>query len=156
MTADSLPGYPLKGRRQKLDREWMELLRHQEVSQFLPNLPTVPNELKAAIDEFNAGSYWQCHETLEGLWLKEGYPLRLFYHGLIKAAVGLLHAERNNLHGASSKLNDAIEAIQPFLPNFMGVNTDRLLQDIGKHLVAVEDVTGFGQAPAVFIELLGS
>ncbi len=157
MTASRLPNYPGKGQRQKLDRAWIELLQNQGVSPFLPNSLAVPNEMIEAIDEFNAGAYWQCHETLESLWLREAYPLRLFYHGLIKAAVGLLHLERDNRRGAYSKLGDAVETLELFLPAFLGVNTDRLLEDIGKCLAAAEDVTtGFGESSAVFIEFHGS
>ena len=75
----------------------------------MPNpIPDPPPEFELALAEFNNGQFWECHETLERLWLPEQYPLRLFYHGLIKAAVGLLHLERRNRRGAISKLTDAV------------------------------------------------
>ncbi|MCH8745207.1 MAG: DUF309 domain-containing protein [Chloroflexi bacterium] len=92
-----------------------------------------------AIREFNRAQYWQCHETLEELWLPEGYPRRLFYHGLIKAAVGLLHLERHNRHGGTAKLRDARYALTPFSPRFMGVEIGNLLTDISKRLVYCQD-----------------
>ena len=73
------------------------------------------------------------------LWLPEGYPLRLFYHGLIKAAVGLLHLERHNRHGGTAKLRDAQYALTPFSPKFMGVEIGNLLSDIGKRLAYCQD-----------------
>ena len=155
MSIGGLPRYPIKGQRRKLDGEWIELLQREKVSQFLPDLSLRPWALKKAIDEFNSGSYWQCHETLEKLWLNEEYPLRLFYHGLIKAAVGLLHAERRNRLGASSKLQDVVETLKPFLPRFMGINTDRLLQDMEEYRIAVTDEVGWSKVnllPLVFIE----
>ena len=87
----NLPTHPPKGQRQALDRQWLKKL-HREGHQALSGgVRTRPTALKLAVTQFNQGQYWQCHETLEEIWIPEEYPLRLFYHGLIKAAVGLLH-----------------------------------------------------------------
>ena len=58
----------------------------------------------------------------------------MFYHGLIKAAVGLLHLERHNLHGGTAKFRDAQYALTPFSPKFMGVEIGNLLSEISKRL----------------------
>ncbi len=91
-----------------------------------------------AVDEFNRGAFWSCHETLERLWLDASYPIRLFYHALIKAAVGLLHLERHNSRGAAAKLQDAIYGLVPFLPQFMGLDTDRLHLELVARLDLIE------------------
>ena len=100
MADTNLPNYPSKGGRKKLDEEWLKALHRQGVAAFISDVISTPAELGRAIAEFNQGQFWHCHETLEMIWLPEKYPLRLFYHGLIKAAVGLLHLERRNRHGA--------------------------------------------------------
>jgi predicted metal-dependent hydrolase len=82
------------------------------------------------VEELDQGQYRHCSETLHGVWLRENYPVRLFYHGLIKAAVGLLHLERRNRHGALVKLQDAANALIPFLPQFMGIDTQKLRGDL--------------------------
>ena len=115
-----------KGGRQALDAYWLTELKRDGLSRHLPERREPPPELALAVDEFNQGKYWQCHETLEGLWLAEAYPVRLFYHALLKAAVGLLHIERHNRRGATSKLGDAMDTLEPFLPRFMGVDTGKL------------------------------
>ncbi len=91
MSTGDLPKYAAKGERQKLDLDWIKLLHQEGLPPFLPVASDPPAKFGQAIREFNRAQYWQCRETLEELWLPEGYPLRLFYHGLIKAAVGLLH-----------------------------------------------------------------
>ena len=139
MSTGDLPKYAAKGERQKLDRDWIKLLHREGLSPFLPRTSGLPAKLGQAIGEFNRAQYWQCHETLEELWLPEGYPQRLFYHGLIKAAVGLLHLERHNLHGGTAKLCDAQYALTPFSPRFMGVEIVKLLSDIIKRLVYCRD-----------------
>lgn len=134
MTTRDLPAYPTRGDRRRLDQRWLELLRQEGLPTFLSETPAPPHELDRAVAEFNRGQYWHCHETLEGLWLPEHYPLRLFYHGLIKAAVGLLHLERHNQRGATAKLTDAEHTLAPFLPQFWGIDTDRLRQDVIQRL----------------------
>lgn len=134
MLAGNLPDYPTRGNRRKLDEAWLELLHRDGISRFLRVTPQPTEGLALAVEEFNQGQYWQCHETLEGVWLPERYPLRLFYHGLIKAAVGLLHLERRNSRGALVKLSDAQHILYPFLPRFMGIDTQRLRQDLGARL----------------------
>lgn len=76
--------------------------------------------------------------VLEEIWLPEEYPLRLFYHGLIKAAVGLFHLERQDRRGASLKLKDAERTLAPFLPEMMGFDISRLLADIKHRLALIE------------------
>ena len=142
MPTGGLSKFAAKGERQKLDRDWTKLLHQEGLSPFLPVASVAPAKLGQAIREFNRAQYWRCHETLEELWLPEGYPLRLFYHGLIKAAVGLLHLERHNLHGGTVKLQDAQYALTPFSPRFMGVEVGTLLREISNRLVYCQDAGG--------------
>jgi DUF309 family protein family protein len=156
MATRDLPVYPTRGDRRRLDQRWLELLRQEGLSPFLAEPPAPHRELDRAVEEFNRGYYWQCHETLESIWLPEHYPLRLFYHGLIKAAVGLLHLERHNQRGAMAKLRDAEYTLAPFLPDFMGIDTERLRQDVVQRLIYVEfdhsvDWEAVDQLPAVKI-----
>ena len=156
MSTRDLPKYAAKGKRQKLDRDWIKLLHQEGLSPFLPRAFEPPAKLGQAIREFNRAQYWQCHETLEELWLPEEYPLRLFYQGLIKAAVGLLHLERHNRHGGIAKLRDAQYALTPFSPRFMGVEIENLLSEISKRLVycqdaAVADWYAIDQLSSVYI-----
>jgi hypothetical protein len=134
----SLPEYPAKGDRQRLDQEWLRALNRQGVSTFFDEEPRTPAGLFRAIGEFNQGQYWSCHETLEALWLPERYPLRLFYHGLIKAAVGLLHFQRRNRHGALVKLDDAVCTLAPFSPRFLGIDIASLIEAVEHRLECLQ------------------
>ena len=143
MTAQDLPRYAAKGQRRKLDQDWLARLHQAGLPPSLDTgIPPPPQVLKQAIAEFNQGEYWQCHETLEELWMPEAYPLRLFYHGLIKAAVGMLHLQRHNYHGALIKLRDTEYGLAPFCPNFMGVDTGRLCRDVSRRLWLLPEEEG--------------
>jgi uncharacterized protein len=54
------------------------------------------------IDLFNQGRFFECHEAWEEVWKRSDGELKLFYQGLIQAAVAILHAQRGNLEGARS------------------------------------------------------
>jgi len=137
----NLPTHPPKGQRQSLDQLWLTKLE-QEGRGALPDcIPKRPPALRLAVTQFNQGQYWECHETLEEIWLSEEYPLRLFYHGLIKAAVGLLHLDRHNRLGANLKLRDAERALTPFIPDMMGIDIAKFLADIKQRLELIENST---------------
>ena len=134
----NLPTHPPKGQRQSLDQLWLTKLEQEGRGELLRCIPKRPSALGIAVTQFNEGQYWQCHETLEEIWMPEEYPLRLFYHGLIKAAVGLLHLERHNRLGANLKLKDAERTLTPFLPDMMGLDIAKLLADIKQRLELID------------------
>ena len=82
--------------------------------------------------------FWECHETLEDVWRESPYPFRLFYHAVIKTAVGFHHLTVHNRHGARVKLRDGVELLELFQPEWMGVRTDLLLTDAKEWLSFVE------------------
>jgi len=54
------------------------------------------------IDLFNQGRFFECHEAWEEVWKRSAGAEKLFYQGIIQAAVAILHAQRGNLEGAAS------------------------------------------------------
>ena len=62
---------------------------------------------------FNSGDFFACHEVWEELWLRSSGEEKLFYQGLIQAAVAILHAERGNLSGALSTWRKACAKLDP-------------------------------------------
>ena len=136
MQAIDLPRWPPRGKRRKLDQQWLEVLESRGLGAVLDETAEQPPaELWVALDEFNQRLFWECHETLEDLWLKTEYPLRLFYHAIIKVAVGFHHMARHNRHGARVKLADGMRLLQPFQPSFYGVRTDELGRESSAFLV---------------------
>lgn len=50
-------------------------------------------------EQFNAGDYWECHETLEALWAAERRPIRDLYQGVLQVGVALHHLKNRNYAG---------------------------------------------------------
>ena len=120
---------PFRNRR-VLDAQWADALRLHGIQKFAdPQPPEPPPELGQAIEQFNVGEFWECHETLEDVWRESPYPFRLFFHAVIKTAVGFHHLTVHNRHGARVKLRDGVELLELFQPEWIGVRTDLLLTD---------------------------
>lgn len=65
---------------------------------------------------FNAGRFFECHEAWEEVWKRSHADEKVFYQGLIQAAVAILHAERGNLAGAVSLCERAMAKLDSLPP----------------------------------------
>jgi predicted metal-dependent hydrolase len=63
-----------------------------------------PGRLLQGIREFNNCEWFECHETVEEIWIGETGEVRDFYQGLIQIAVALHHWRNGNFGGAVSLL----------------------------------------------------
>lgn len=62
------------------------------------------SELLRAMVEFNQHDWFECHETLEELWVAETGEMRDFYQGILQIAAALHHWRKGNFNGAVSLL----------------------------------------------------
>ncbi|MFQ5945657.1 MAG: DUF309 domain-containing protein, partial [Anaerolineae bacterium] len=85
--------------------------------------------------------FWECHETLERLWLAEPEPLRVLYKGILHVGVGLLHLRNQNLHGAVTKLSSGTQMLEPFGPRCLGVEVGALVRGTSTLLERLERST---------------
>ena len=73
------------------------------------------------IDLFNQGRFFECHEAWEEVWKRADGEVKLFYQGLIQAAVAILHAQRGNLEGAQSLYEKASAKLDSIPTEHMGL-----------------------------------
>jgi predicted metal-dependent hydrolase len=88
-----------------------------------------PDLLRAGVEQFNRGEYFEQHETLELLWRAEQDDVRYLYQGVLLVGVGLYHLKRGNFRGAVAKLETAVRFLQWFTPACQGVDVARLIAD---------------------------
>jgi predicted metal-dependent hydrolase len=86
--------------------------------------------LSHAIDLFNEGEYFECHEVLEEPWREAAEPDRTFLKGLIHAAVSLYQYQRGNSHGARVKAASCRRYLAPYLPAREGIDLQSLLHEL--------------------------
>lgn len=73
-------------------------------------------ELLRAFGEFNRGDWYDCHETLEELWIDSEDENRWFYQGLLQIAVALHHWRNGNFGGAVSLLSGGVNYLRRVSP----------------------------------------
>jgi predicted metal-dependent hydrolase len=56
--------------------------------------------LAAALELFNSGEWYACHDGLEELWHETAGAMRPVLQGILQIAVGQLHLSRGNQRGA--------------------------------------------------------
>ena len=117
---------------------WLERLEEVGLTPFQDAFPdSPPAPLHRAVDQFNAGLFWECHETLEDIWLVTPYPLRHFYQGVLKIAVGFHHSGRHNARGCRNKLSEGLRLLKVFIPSFLGLDTEALAVETDRWLQMV-------------------
>jgi uncharacterized protein len=89
----------------------------------------LPESVLRGFEEFNAGQYFEQHETLELAWRAEMRPIRDLYRGILQIGVACLQIERGNAAGALKMIDRATRWLQPFRPMCQSVDVDRLLAD---------------------------
>ncbi len=97
--------------------------------------PLLSGPERAAFDrgvaEFNAGHYFECHDTLEDMWVGLRGPSRDFFQGLIQVSVAFYHLDGGNLPGAESMLRRALKRFERYPARYFGF-------DLGAHRAELE------------------
>jgi len=90
------------------------------------------------IELFNRCEFYDCHEVLEELWTNCHQPERGFLQSLIHFAVGFHHQQHHNAVGASRQLAKGLRKIQAYLPEWGGVQTAAIEQEVRRCLAFIE------------------
>ncbi|MGE3609024.1 MAG: DUF309 domain-containing protein [Bacteriovoracaceae bacterium] len=66
--------------------------------------------MKEGVELFNQQKYWECHESLEDIWMEDRQDnARNVYWAVIQVAAACIHYRDNNLIGASGMIFKAKE-----------------------------------------------
>jgi predicted metal-dependent hydrolase len=90
------------------------------------------------IDEFNHGLFFECHETLEEIWLEDHGDDRKFYQAIIQIAAGYFKLEQGVPAGAIKLWRTGLEKLEPYRPVYLGINADALGGAVKEHLQQLE------------------
>ncbi len=100
------------------------------------------------IDLFNQGKFFEAHEELEKIWLKDTSELRDFYKGIIQAAVALHHLKRRNLSGAASLVDSSVAYLEKYDSKTLDVDVQAFIKDV-KHCFSEAASNKPFQAPKI-------
>ncbi len=86
-----------------------------------------PADLCRAVEQFNAGEYWECHETFEALWMAERRAVRDLYQGLLQVGVAFHHLQNRNYAGAIKMFRRGLPRLWDLPPVCQGVHVAELV-----------------------------
>ncbi len=96
---------------------------------------------------FNAGRFFECHDAWEEVWKRSRGAEKLFYQGMIQAAVAILHAERGNTEGARSLYEKAQVKLDGFPAEHKGIALEEFRIALREFFSAVLDSRKSGLTP---------
>jgi predicted metal-dependent hydrolase len=104
-----------------------------------------PRLLKG-VEEFNQQLFFECHETLEELWLEEHGEERLFFQGLIQVAAGYYKLQQQVPAGAVKLWRMGLEKLGAYQPVYLGLNVEALTERVEANLASLETAQRRGEA----------
>jgi predicted metal-dependent hydrolase len=110
-----------------------------------------PRFLKG-IEEFNREEFFECHETLEELWLEERGEERQFFQGIIQIAAGYFKLQQGVPVGAVKLWRTGLQKLTAYQPVYCGMNVEALTQGVESSLARLEAAQQHGE-PTPVLEL---
>lgn len=89
----------------------------------------LPPLVAQGLHEFNAGDYFECHETLEAAWMHEAGPVRNCYRAILQIAVAYLQITRGNFRGAHKMFVRAVQWLAPLPARCHGIDIEQFRAD---------------------------
>jgi hypothetical protein len=115
----------------------------------------LPLQFWQAVQEFQQGEFYGCHDTLEALWIEAQEPDKTFFQGILQLAVGCYHLGNQNWRGAVILLGEGINRLSSYAPEYGEIDVEHLLstsadllhylQTLGPERVAECSEVGSGQ-----------
>jgi Domain of unknown function (DUF309) len=98
---------------------------------------------------FNEQNYYEAHDVLEHLWLKDRGPSHQFFKGLIQLAGAFVHLQKQyrrpdhptdgqRLRPAWRLFKLAQTNLEPFLPAFLDLDVHAVVDLCSKNMLAIE------------------
>jgi uncharacterized protein len=84
------------------------------------SLDRLPPEFWQAIEQFNQQAFYECHDTLEALWMEAIEPEKRFYQGILQIAVACYHLGNQNHRGAVMLLGEGTRRLLDYTSSDYG------------------------------------
>ncbi|HEY9620351.1 MAG TPA: DUF309 domain-containing protein [Crinalium sp.] len=101
-------------------------------------LEAVPAEFWDGVAQFNRGEFYDCHDTLEAIWMEAMEPQKTFYQGILQVAVGLYHLGNHNWRGAVTLLGEGTNRLRRYQPDYADIDVDQFLEAASNVLLTLQ------------------
>ncbi|VEP12568.1 conserved hypothetical protein [Hyella patelloides LEGE 07179] len=88
-----------------------------------------PESFSQGIQQFNQRQYYECHDTLEAIWIEAPEMDQRFYQGILQVAVACHHLSNLNLRGAIILLGEGIRRLSDYQPDYYTIDVNQLLEE---------------------------
>ena len=88
-----------------------------------------PESFQLGIQQFNQRQFYECHDTLEAIWIEAPEMDKRFYQGILQVAVACHHLSNLNLRGAIILLGEGVRRLSDYQPDYYEVDVTQLLED---------------------------
>ncbi|PSB19262.1 DUF309 domain-containing protein [Phormidesmis priestleyi ULC007] len=100
----------------------------------------LPEAFWQAIEQFNQGEFYTCHDTLEAIWMEAPTFEKNFYQGILQVAVAIYHLGNRNLRGAVILLGEGLNRLRKYQPEYGGIEVDRFINDSTNLLTTLQQM----------------
>jgi uncharacterized protein len=87
----------------------------------------LPASFWQGVQEFQSGQFYECHDTLEALWIEAQEPDKTFFQGILQIAVACYHLGNQNWRGAVILLGEGIRRLSSYQPEYGTIDVNCLL-----------------------------
>ena len=81
------------------------------------------------VKQFNQRQFYECHDTLEAIWIEAPEIDKRFYQGILQVAVACYHLSNKNLRGAIILLGEGIRRLSDYQPDYQNIDVTMLLEE---------------------------
>lgn len=90
------------------------------------------------VNQFNKQEFFECHETLERIWLNQKGETKELLQGLIQLAVGYHHMLKGNSKGTLKLLKRGLMRVAKYRPEALGLALSDLCETVQTNLATLE------------------
>jgi predicted metal-dependent hydrolase len=111
-------------------------------------------EFWEGINQFNRREFYECHDTLEAVWMNAVTAEKNFFQGILQIAVGLHHLRNENWRGSVILLGEGINRLYAYPADYGGIDVEGLIAQASALLKQLQ-VAGTEQVGAIAHQLYG-
>jgi len=106
----------------------------------------LPAEFWQGVEQFNAGAFYDCHDTLEALWLECYGTEKKFYQGILQIAVACYHLSNLNWRGCAILLGEGMSRLSHYPADYAGIDLEALIDCSAAMLTIVQQAGSSDEA----------
>lgn len=91
------------------------------------------------VEQFNQRQFYECHDTLEALWMEAPAAQRNFYQGVLQIAVACYHLGNHNWRGAVILLGEGIKRLRDYQPDYEEIDVAKLVGESSQLLTKLQN-----------------